>query len=192
MAKTAVILFLAVILTACTGFLSTPTITSTEVMETALAIIKTEIVGTLTAMPANTPVPSASPLPPTETSIPVPQSSSIPISGTPTIVNMENGLTWTECVQPNLDYANSAPDMEFVTPCLNMERPYWNDNDNKIAGERISGNNGSDLRQVIGNDVFLAKHDSTNGCCDYEFLKNGNVIMEISAPLITFDPNRNL
>jgi len=105
---------------------------------------------------------------------------------------MENGLTWTECVQPNLDYANSAPDMEFVTPCLNMERPSWNDNDNKMAGERISGNNGSDLRQVIGNDVFLVKHDGTNGCCDYKFLKNGNLILETSAPFISFDPNRNL
>jgi hypothetical protein len=73
-----------------------------------------------------------------------------------------------------------------------MDRPIWDDNDKKITGERIEGSNGSDLQLVIGNDVFLAKHDSTNGCCDYEFLKNGNVIIETSAPLITFDPNRNL
>jgi hypothetical protein len=61
-----------------------------------------------------------------------------------------------------------------------------------MAGERIMGSNGSDLRQVIGNDVYLVKHDGTNGCCDYQLLKNGMVLLVRSAPLITFDPNRNL
>jgi hypothetical protein len=192
MAKAAIILFLVIILTACNGFLSTPAITSTEMMETAQAIVKTEISETLAAIPTDTPLPSASPLPPTETSIPITQSSPIPFSGTPTAVIMETGLTWTECVLPNQDFAHSQPNIEFVLHCLNVERPYWDDNDRKIAGEHIAGNNGFDLRQVIGNDVFLAKHDSTNGCCDYEFLKNGNVIMKISAPFISFDPNRNL
>jgi hypothetical protein len=160
--------FLAMMLVSCTEFISTPAMSPTDVIETA------------------------TPLTSTETPVPIIQSSPILVSGTPTTVVMENELTWIECVLPNQDYAHSMPNIEFVTKCLNRERPYWDDNDRKMAGERIAGSNGSDLQQVIGNDVFLAKHDSTNGCCDYEFLKNGNVIIKTSAPLITFDPNRNL
>jgi hypothetical protein len=131
-------------------------------------------------------------LPPTDTSTPIIERSPIPVSVSPTIVVMEHGITWTECVVPNKDYAHSSPDMTFASSCFQNERPTWNDNDRKMAGERIEGSNGSDLQQVIGNDVFLVKHDSTNGCCDYEFSKNGQVILQTRAPLITFDPNRNL
>lgn len=174
--KTIILLFLATLLTSCKGFISTPTTSPIGVMETAIPTV----------------IFTATSLLPTETSVPIIQSSPIPVSGISTTVATENDLTWAECVLPNQDYAHSIPDLVFASNCLNMERPYWDDNDRKMAGERIQGDNGSDLRQIIGNDVYLAKHDSTNGCCHYEFSKNGNVIIETSAPFITFDPNRNL
>lgn len=106
------------------------------------------------------------------------------------MIALENGLTWSECVVPNGEYFYTIEDEPIVTNCLDF--PNWDTYDPRKSGERIKGSNGSDLRLVIGPDSFLAKHDSTNGCCDYKFIKNGKVIMEISAPLITFDPNRHL
>ncbi len=79
------------------------------------------------------------------------------------------------------------PPDEFARHCLGMERPGFDENDRSIMGERIEGSNGSDLKQVIGNDVYLVKHDSTNGCCDYQLLKNGNVLLSTHGSLITFE-----
>ena len=197
--KTIIPLFLTIVMLAsCNGFPPVPKTQPTQVMETALAIVGTAIAETQTAiptatstatmLPSATPLPTFSPLPPTET--PTPIKTSIPISGTPTVIPLENGLTWLECVVPNGRYSHEANDISIVTSCINF--PHWDVYDTRISGERIKGENGSDLRLVIGQDSFLAKHDSTNGCCDYKFLKNGKVLMEISAPLITFDPNRNL
>lgn len=181
--KTLFLLFLATTgLASCKGFV--PSSAMNPTVETQAVIPTTAFIASL--------MPSPSPLPPTETTTPIPQSSSIPLSGIPTFIAMESGVTWTECVVPDKNYAHSQPDMDFAARCLNMERPRWNDNDRNMTGERIEGKNGSDSRLVIGNDIFLVKHDSTNGCCDYKFLKNGKIIMETSAPLITFDPNRNL
>jgi hypothetical protein len=192
--KTILSFFLvALILTSCMGFLSTTAINPTGVMGTAISTVETAVVETQTAMPTFAPTVMSLPTQlPTETPIPLMQSSPVPVSGSPITVISENGITWTECVAPYRDYAHDGPTITFAVDCLNMDMPYWTDNDREMAGERIDGNNGSDLRLVIGNDVFLAKHNSANGCCDYEFLKNGDVIMETSAPLITFDPNRNL
>jgi hypothetical protein len=105
------------------------------------------------------------------------------------MIILENGLTWMECVVPSRDYFYVKPDVELLTNCIDF--PNGDDHDEKIIGERIQGNNGSDLRLVIGIDIYQTKYDNTKGCCDYELLKNGDVILRTSAPLITFDPNRN-
>lgn len=91
---------------------------------------------------------------------------------------------------PRGKYYYTKTDLAIITSCLDF--PEWDEYDERVSGERIEGRNGSDLRLVIGPDTFFAQHDSTNGCCDYKFLKNGEVIREIRAPLITFDPNRHL
>jgi len=176
----ATILLLFTILTSCNGIIAAPTKAPIQIATTVP-----------TLSPAPEPAITPSPLP-TKTSTPIVEYTPIPVSGTPISVITEDGITWTECVAPYQDYTRQMPSMEFAAKCLNMEIPFWSDNDKKITAERIEGENGSDLRLVIGHDVFLAKHLSTNGCCDYEFYKNGNLIMNASAPLLTFDPNRNL
>ena len=197
MLKVTNLLLLGVIMfTSCNTYGSTAEQRPTDGIETPIfnlenTAIETQIaISVFTSTAIQQSLPSA--LPPTDTSTPIIESSPIPVPVAPTIVVMENGITWTECVVPNQDYAHSSPDMAFATSCFKSERPLWNDNDRSLAGERIQGSNGSDLQQMIGHDIYLVIHDSTNGCCDYKFLKNGNVIIEISAPLVTFDPNRNL
>lgn len=195
--KTIIPLFLTtVMLASCNGFPSVLKTQPTQAMETALAIVGTAMAETQTAiptatstatsLPSATPLPTTTPLPPTK--IPTITSSPIPVSGTPTVIALENGLTWLECVVPNDEYSYETSDIP--TSCIGF--PHWNFYDTRISGERIRGVNGTDLRLVIGQDSFLAKHDSTNGCCDYEFLKNGKVIRKTHASLITFDPNRHL
>jgi hypothetical protein len=144
-----------------------------------------------TATAPATSVPTTTPLPPTET-IAVIETSTLLVSVTPTIISLEQGITWTECIAPVKDYAKHMPDDEFALHCLGSERPVFDDKDRSVMGERIEGSNGSDLKQVIGNDVYLVKHDGTNGCCDYQLLKNGSVLLSTHASLITFDPNVNL
>ena len=183
--KTKILLLLLVpLLKSCNSFTSSPVISQTETVETAISNIETAIVETQTAMPTTTfiavPLPSSSPLPPTETSRPMPQSSPNPVSGTTTIIAMENGITWVECVAPIEDYPHSVEDQEFASRCLNMEIPVWDDNDRKMAGEwtaiaTVTSNNNAVYQQVVGNDVYLIKQEGTNGCCDYEFQKNGKV-----------------
>ena len=114
----------------------------------------------------------------------------VPKSSTPTIFAFDQGLIWKECVIPDRDYYYGTQDIEELTRCF--EIPEWDIDDPLSRGERIMGKNGSDLRLVIGDDAYEVKHDSSEGCCDYELHKNGEVIISISAPLITFDPNRNL
>jgi hypothetical protein len=198
--KAIILVFLAVMLTSCTGSSSTPRTSPTEIMETALAIAKTAMIETqaaiptstptATPLPADTPLPLMTSRPPTKTFTPFIQNSPLPVSGTPTVIAFDNGLTWSECVIPTGKYSFSKTDTAIVTRCL--DAPEWDGYDPGISGERIAGENGSDMRLMIGQDTFLAQHDSTNGCCDYKFMKNGEVILEISAPLITTDPNRHL
>jgi hypothetical protein len=144
-----------------------------------------------TATAPATSFPTATAPPPTET-IAVIETSTPLVSISPTIISMEQGITWTECIAPVQDYAKHMPDEEFALHCLGLERPVFDDNDRSIMGERIEGSNGSDLKQVIGNDVYLVKHDSTNGCCDYQLLKNGNVLLSTHGSLITFEASRDL
>jgi hypothetical protein len=191
------LLLVVVLLTSCNRFTSSPAISSTSVMKTAKAHIETAIVETQTAIPASTstdtPLPAPTSLPPTHTSTPMPQNSPIPVSGTPTIIAMENGLTWVECIAPIEDYAHSVEDQEFASRCLNMEIPVWDDNDRKMAGEwtviaTVTSNNNAVFQQVVGNDVYLIKQEGTNGCCEYEFLKNGKVILKTHIPLVAASP----
>lgn len=162
----------------CKGYTSTPAINPTS---TFVPILPSPSV-----LPPTT-------LPPTETATPIVDTSPIPVSGTPTIIAMQNGITWTECVAPNLDYAHSAPDFQFAADCFDREIPTWDEQDKKNAGTWIGDNTiDADLQQVIGNDVYVVKQFHPNGCCDYEFLKNGNVDIKINAPLITFNPNQHL
>jgi len=182
--KTLIFLLLIItVLASCKSFVSSPTINPT--VETQ-AVIPT---ATFTVML----LPSPSQLPFIETTTPIPQSSSIPISGTPTIITMENGLTWVECVAPIEDYAHSVEDQEFASRCLNMEIPVWDDNDRRMTGEwtaiaTVTSNNNAVFQHVVGNDVYLIKQEGTNGCCDYEFLKNGKVIFKTQIPLVAASP----
>lgn len=52
---------------------------------------------------------------------------------------------------------------------------------------------GWDLRLVIGKDSFLAKDtDEQNMGGDYKFFKNGKLVVEMYAPMGSYDPNVNL
>src|SRR5690349_24488653 len=94
------LLFLvAIILTSCSSLASSnsamPVIADppTEVVETQIPVPTT----TFTALP--TPLPTR--LPSTET--PPPTQTSLPISGTPTAIELENDLTWSECIVPGFN-----------------------------------------------------------------------------------------
>ena len=171
-------LLLTLVLAACQGSSETPFSSFTDVPTG-----KTHILAT--------PFPTTTALPFTAT-VAVLETAVQPTSVIPTVISMEQGITWTECIIPAFDRDHSAPNYTFAQHCLNIERPVFDDHDRSIMGERIEGSNGSDLKQVIGNDVYLVKHDSTYGCCDYQLLKNGNVLLALDAPFISFDPNRHL
>jgi hypothetical protein len=72
--KATIPLFLIVVVASCSSFISTPAINPTEVMETSMSVIKTEIVGTLTAVPTGTWFPP----PPTPTYFSAPTSDLTP------------------------------------------------------------------------------------------------------------------
>lgn len=182
---------LAVILTSCNGFVSTPSAISTDVMETAMSIVKTAVVETQSAIPTSTvtalPLPEPTPLPPTETPIP---TSALTFSGIPTVIPMDNGLTWSECVIPNRDYSRETADMEFLKSCI--DTPIWSENDKKMVGERVSGKEGdADLQIIIANDYYETKHDNSKELWAYELLKNGEIILKIKPSFMAYDPNRN-
>jgi hypothetical protein len=66
----ALLFLLLVLLTSCNTSTPQPVIRATDVMETSMAMVKTEIVGTLTAAPTSTPtfsLATPSPIPPTQT-----------------------------------------------------------------------------------------------------------------------------
>lgn len=191
--KTTTSLLLAVVmLTSCNSFL--PTTQPTQAMETALAIVGTAIAETQTAIPTATStatlLPLATPLPPTETPIP---TSALSFSGTPTVIPINNGLTWSECVVPNKDYARTDTDMEFLATCI--EIPTSNENDKKMIGERVesqdSQDSSGDFRITIGSDYFETKHDNSKERWTYELIKNGEVILKMAPGFMTSDPNRN-
>jgi hypothetical protein len=170
---------------------STPSAISTVVIETALSTVRTAVVETQLAIPTATftalPLPQATLLPPTETPIP---TSALSFSGIPTVIPMDNGLTWSECVVPNRDYSRETADMEFLKSCI--DTPIWDENDKKMVGERVSGREGdADLQITIGNDYYETKHDNSKELWTYELIKNGELILKIKPSFMAYDPNRN-
>ncbi len=125
---------------------------------------------------------------PTHTINPVPTETFEICSSTSTTSNYENGITWTEVLIPDKRYEWSKSDLAFLKSCLQF--PEADDHDKEIHGERIQNALSSDLRIFIGEDFYETKSDDTGGCCDYELIKNGTVILQTSAPLITTEPNR--
>ena len=203
--KAIIPLFLiAVFLFSCNNFASPTSINATDVAETAMDIVNTSIVETQDAIPTVTFTPNLpthltpTPLPPTETSPPI--KTSIPISGTPTTIAMENGLTWSECIVPFFNHPHETADFNFATACLNMD---WLGSDNygmelngqRLREERISGdgeNNGSNLRLIIGKDIYETQYTNTNEWNDYELLKNGEPIAKARAYSYRVSGERNL
>lgn len=173
------LLILVGMITACNTRISQPTepsiIPSTSLTEQIL-----------------TPEPTNSPLSPiTEIIVTPTQSSSVPISTLPTISILENGLTWRECVLPNREYFYTKSDIELATNCLGLNLPFWDDNDKKMFEERLQGENGGNLRLVIGNDIYETRYTVAETRV-YELLKNGSIFASASAFFVTFDPNRHL
>jgi len=136
-----------------------------------------------TIKPSITPSPTR-----TETIAQVPTETIVTCPSTPKTLTLENGLTWTEVVIPDRRYYYIKPDVALLESCLYF--PNFDEHDEEIHGERIKGVNGSDLKLVIGDDLYETKFDNTLGCCKYDLLKNGVVIYHTNAPLITTDPNR--
>jgi len=180
-------LLITILLTSCNSDLPT------QAAKTALVIVGTEMAeiqtATPTATPIVTPFPTYSPLPPTETPIP---TFAISFSGTPTVIPLDNGLTWSECVVPINDYARTDSDMEFLASCI--EIPTGNEDDKKRLGEQIDHQNATyDWRITIGNDYFETRiNDISRGCCSYKLVKNGDVILEMFPGFVTSNPNRKL
>jgi hypothetical protein len=126
----------------------------------------------------------------TATTTPVDEVKSV--LPTPVAIFSGNGITWTECVAPYQDYSRTEATTEFAAGCLGMEIPTWDDNDRAMAGDRIEESSGSYLQQVIGEDVYIVRAVYESGDGDYEFLKNGELLIEASAPFTTFEPSRYL
>jgi hypothetical protein len=194
--KAIISLLLAVImLTSCNSFLPTQKTQPTQAMETALAIVRTAIAETQTAiptatvLPSVTPPPTFSPLPPRETPIP---TSALSFSSTPTVIPLENGLTWSECVMPSDDaIAEGALGFPMEIPRSCIGKLVWNENDKNMVGERVKSQDGSyDLRITIGKDHFETRHDNSKKPWTYELVKNGEVILEMSPGFYASDPNR--
>lgn len=185
----------AVFLVSCNNSASPTSVNTTDVAGTAMAIVKTSIVETQGAIPTITFTPqlptliSPTSLPPTET--PTPIKTSLPISGTPTAIVLENGLTWSECIVPNRMYSMETADKEFLDSCI--KSPDGNEYDRKWVAEHILGQDlFYDLRITIGNDVFETEHYRTDTCCNYKLMKNGEVIVELHSTFaMTHDPNRH-
>ena len=183
-----------VMLASCNGSAPVLKTQPTQVVETALAFVGTAIAETQTAIPTATftatLLPLATPLPPTETPIP---TSALSFSGMPTVIPINNGITWSECVVPNKDYSRN--DMEFLATCI--EIPTSSENDKKMAGERVEnqdsqdGSISSDFRITIGSDYFETKHGNSKERWTYELIKNGEVILKINPGFMASDPNVN-
>jgi len=180
-----------IVLLSCNGSVATPTMSPIGITLAGTEVINTQTVEITPGISLQQFMDTQ--LPSTQLPIPTMTSSPTPVLVTPTVIAMENGITWTECIAPSIDYAHAVPDFKFAVNCLHGELPTWNDQDLKIAGEWIGEPIiDADLQQVIGSDVYVVKQYHPNGCCDYEFLKNGNVVIKTSAPSITFNPNQHL
>lgn len=124
---------------------------------------------------------------PTRAAPPVPTETAPVCPASPTTREYDNGITWTEVEIPDREYEWSKADLAFLQSCL--EFPQFDDHDREIHGERV-GLSFSDLRIRIGDDLYETAYDDTDGCCDYDLLKNGEIILQTSAPAIVTDPNQ--
>ena len=100
-------------------------------------------------------------------------------------MTMINGLTWIECEVPNRDWAMAWDDVNFLSKCV--KRPVLNsENDRIIAGEHVRSTYGmTDFRIIIGEDQYETKVDEKAVCCQYKLIKDGVVILPISASVWT-------
>lgn len=167
-------LLVIAILASCNSTISTPT------AQEEIAVLKT-------AIPTLTPILFLSATPPLQTET----STALPVSGVPTTVILNNGLTWAECVLPYKDYFHTKPDMELITTCLGMEFPTWDDSDKAKFGERVHGLNGDNLRLIVGDVIYETRYTQSNSR-EYELLRNGVVIATVNANFVVADPNRRL
>jgi len=124
----------------------------------------------------------------TPTVVPTP---TLPSTVTRTVIYMENGLTWTECVVPDRKYSLMREDWEFLVKCV---PPPESDiaNDKAMRGERVELPQGfSDFKTTIGKDHFETRlfDYPQKGCCNYKLLKNGKIILKESTRFTTYDPN---
>jgi len=128
--------------------------------------------------------------PPAATITPVrqPTPTSFPLK--PESQVLPNGLTWTECEVPNRRYSHSKVDVAYLGTCMKM--PVWDDADKQRQAQRVPVSRGDNLRLTIGDDRYAVNNVTTQGCCDYEYIKNDRLEFKAHAPLITFDPSRSL
>lgn len=115
----------------------------------------------------------------------VPTCPSAPIT-----IHYDNGLSWTKVQIPDKRYFWTVVDVGLLKSCIDF--PEMDDHDQAILGKRIGSSAIADLEITIGSDLYQTKSDETSGCCDYDLLKNGTVILQTSAPLITTNPNRTI
>jgi hypothetical protein len=190
--KAIILSFLAAILAACSAVTPKPT-------ETPLPTATVLPSSTLTPQPSATPTPFPTllPTPETLTSIPtwptLTASPTLPDSVTRTVIALDNGLTWTECAIPDREYNRGPEDTAFLSKCADI--PQWGANDKNRMGKRVEAQDSfTDLQLTIGNDLFEAKLEDiySKGCCQYDLLKNGKVLLHADPSMLTYDPNINL
>lgn len=182
---------MAALLVSCNNLASKPddilsnpiqstTTTTQAVTATPLSPLATALhtPSTLTLLSMITPIPEATPSPE-------------PTFWIPTIVAMNEGLTWVECPVPDLDYTSGGPDIDILRKCVNP--PQFNADDLKRMGKRKETYpTFYDLSITIGHDHYETRliDIEKDGCCNYELAKNGNVILKIKTTFGVVDPNR--
>jgi hypothetical protein len=120
------------------------------------------------------------------------QTTAVSVTITPTIVVMESGLIWIECIVPNRDYSLMVEDMAILKKCVD---PFEGSYEDVVRhGERMEGDLGfDDLRITLGTDHFEAKLIERNrDGFHYELIRNGEVLFQTIAHFTTYDPNQNL
>jgi hypothetical protein len=192
--KAILLSILAAILVACSAVTPKPPNLSETPVPTATVLPSSTLTPRPSATP--TPIPTLLPTPTPETPTPIPTwptltaSPTLPDSVTRTTVVMDNGLTWTECAVPDREYNRGSENIVFLSKCAAI--PVWNAEDESRMGKRIEiGSGFSDFQIILGNDLFEAKLDIP-GCCQYDLLKNGKVLLHAAPGFSAYDPNISL
>lgn len=105
---------------------------------------------------------------------------------------MENGLVWTECAVPYLEYA-MGPEEDFLTRCA--AKPKWSAADQKKVGQKVETYpTFYDFSIIIGSDRYATNliNMEQDGCCTYALTKNGKVMLTRKITFGVVDPNRNV